>query len=254
MESLPLKRFPLPQMINGQSLYWQIYDNQDNGQQSLEQLVQADSLEKLLEVKTISFEIRSENSTVIDYLTKPTTLRRLLGFIFTSHKVDSTDKAVEVFGCQEALRNVFQTLLATPDLLKLPFECLCQFTPGLSDNTNEELQPGVQAPVHIYNGFQKLFQAMMMSPKRVQTLVSYLSEHPRYFRAWVSHIKQIQIFETLKTFVIEYKQRGDDCCHQVSQLMLRSGCLEALIRFVTSKTAPLECVSNSATLLAQAVA
>ena len=94
-------------MINGQSLYWQIYDNQDNGQQSLEQLVQADSLEKLLEVKTISFEIRSENSTVIDYLTKPTTLRRLLGFIFTSHKVDSTDKAVEVFGCQEALRNVF---------------------------------------------------------------------------------------------------------------------------------------------------
>jgi len=69
--------------------------------------VQLDQLEKLLEVKTISFEIRSENPTVLDYLAKPNTLKRLMKFIFGGEKVASTEKAIEIFGCTEALRNVF---------------------------------------------------------------------------------------------------------------------------------------------------
>ncbi|CAL6029967.1 Phosphorylase_B kinase gamma catalytic chain [Hexamita inflata] len=233
-------------MINGQSLYWQIYETQDNGAQSLESLISQDLLEKLLEVKTISFEIRSENQIVLDYLVKQNTLKRLMKHIFVASKTESTDRAIEVFGCAEALRNVFSSILATPELIAAPFEALAAYTQAGND-----ILPATLAPPHIYQGFHKLFSALLMSPKRVQSLVQFLVDNPKHMRTWTSHMLSSQMTEVLRSLVLDYKGRGDDTCKQISAL-LKNGIIDALAQFIITD-APLECVSNSCQILSQIV-
>lgn len=173
-------------MIGNTQLYWSLYDNQDQNQ-TIEQIIAADNTEKLLEVKTLSFEIRSENSIVLDYLVKPSTLKKLMKFMFSvANSSELTDRAIDVFSCSEALRQVLQTIITTPELISMPFEALLR--------ANSDIQPSGEMKASqlcqgfIYTGFKKLIGAILMVPKRVQTLVQYLSENPKYFRAWVSHV------------------------------------------------------------------
>ena len=68
---------------------------------------------------------------MLEYLARVPTLKRLLGHMFAQKAVNATTRAIDAFSSTEALRNVFSTVLATPELLAIPFEALLRNTPTL---------------------------------------------------------------------------------------------------------------------------
>lgn len=79
-------------------------------------------------MKTLSFEIRSENQAVVDYLARPATIKKLFGLVFGEEPKPATDRAIEVFQCAEAMRSAFQAILSNKDLIQIPFNALLQHT------------------------------------------------------------------------------------------------------------------------------
>ncbi|KAH0573857.1 Phosphorylase B kinase gamma catalytic chain [Spironucleus salmonicida] len=227
------------------NLYWSLYDN-DQQSQSIEQLVQQDNLEKLLEVKTLSFEIRSENPVILDYLVKTSTIRRLMKHMFSEKPSDHTERAIEIFANPDALRSVLQSILSTSDLLAIPFETLQKLT------TSPTLTSTL-APPHINNAFLKLITAILASSKRVSALATYLTENLGYFKSWAQHIISQQISESLKVFLLDSKSRTDDINKQVQILCIKSNVFDLLSSFITNLEIPLEGVSNSSELLSNII-
>ena len=64
-------------------------------------------MESLLEIKTLSFELRSENQALVEYLSKPNIVKRLFAIMFSKDHKNVTDKSIEIFSCTEALRGAF---------------------------------------------------------------------------------------------------------------------------------------------------
>ena len=57
------------------------------------------------------------------------------------------------------------------------------------------------------------------------------------------------MFDTMKQFIIDFKTRSDETNKLISQMIIKSQFVESLTSFIVSN-APLETVSNSATILA----
>lgn len=239
-----------------QALYWSIYD-QSEAETSIDQLIATDSLEKLLEVKTLTFELRSQSEILIEYFSKPATLKKLLRIIFNVKESNEiTERAIEVFSCAENLKDIIPNLVASHELLQLPFEALTRNISKLTTGPTDPLLPGDLCKQFIYNGFNKLIHAILFSPKRVMPLVEFLKANISYMRAWVAHTVNSCVTNSLKEFLIDTMDTCPEACKSIAELAMSSGAIYALVSFLTSSdksVIPFECVTSASSILSQII-
>lgn len=237
-----------------QALYWSIYD-QSEAETSIDQLIATDSLEKLLEVKTLTFELRSQSDILIEYFSKPATLKKLLRIVFNVKESNEiTERAIEVFSCAENLKDIMPNLVASHELLQLPFEALTRNISKLTTGATDPLLPGDLCKQFIYNGFNKLIHAILFSPKRVLPLVEFLKSNIGYMRAWIAHTVNSCVTNSLKEFLIDTMETCPEACKSIAELAMSSGAIYALVAFLTSSdksVIPFECVTSASSILSQ---
>lgn len=246
-------------MIGGnnmsQALYWSIYD-QPESDTAIDALIASDNLEKLLEVKTLSFELRSQSEALIDYLSKVPTLRKLLRLVFAvAEPNDLTEKAIDVLQNSENLRGILQTIVTTPELLTMPFDAIARNVPKLTAAATDPLQPATLCQPFVYKGFNKLMNAIFWSTKRIPYVVSFLNDNPRYLRAWAAHTVNQMVTDSLQTFIIEGKDRSEEINKSISQLAVKTGLVDVLVAFLTdtTDTVSFECVTSASSMLSQMI-
>lgn len=239
-----------------QALYWSIYD-QSEAETSIDQLIATDSLEKLLEVKTLTFELRSQSEILIEYFSKPATLKKLLRIIFNVKESNEiTERAIEVLSCAENLKHIIPNLVASHELLQLPFEALTRNISKLTTGPTDPLLPGDLCKQFVYNGFNKLIHAILFSPKRVMPLVEFLKANIGYMRAWVAHTVNSCVTNSLKEFLIDTVDTCPEACKSIAELAMSSGTIYALVSFLTSSdksVIPFECVTSASSILSQII-
>jgi len=240
----------------GDGLSWGMPDH-SGMDGNIDTLIAQDNLEKLLEVKTLTFELRSQSDNLVEYLSRVPTLKRLLRLVFSvAEPNDLTDRAIDVFQNSENLRSVLPTLVNTPELLALPFECLARNVPHLTANPSDPLQPATLCQPFVYKGFNHLMNAIFWSSKRIPAVVSFLSENPRYLRAWAAHTVNQLVTDSLSSFILEYRERSDEINRGVAGLLVKSGMVDIFVNFLTNPDTtlvPFECVTSCATLLSQII-
>ncbi|TNJ29055.1 hypothetical protein GMRT_14550 [Giardia muris] len=239
-----------------QGLYWSMYD-QNEQDTSLDQLIASDNLEKLLEVKVLAFELRGQSEPLIEYLSRPATLKRLLRIVFNVKQTNElTERAIEVLQCSENLKSILPNLVSDPELLQLPFEALARNVRGLTGGPTDALPPGALCEPFIYLGFNKLISSIFAVPDRIKPVVDFLRANLKYMRAWAAHTVNSLAADSLRLLLVEYTGRSEELTKDIADLTIASGIIFALVDFVTpaNPTAvPFECSSSSAALLSQII-